>query len=322
MTGAPERVDVVVVGGGPAGLSAALTIVRSGLTVRVLDANRPRHAATLLSHGFLTRDGIPPSELRRIGREQLEEYADAAVSFAAVASVDDAGDGEGFRVRATGVRGEPDVDLHADRVFVATGLREVLPRVPGLRAYYGTALHSCFSCDAYEKRGLDLALIGTDDGIVDRALLIASVARSVTLFPHDAAVGAEARVVLSEAGVRVVDGQIAALEGDRGGMTGVRVGEELHPLTAGFVVPRFETGLEWLDGVSCDRDGDGLIVVDGLGRASRRGVYAAGEVTRSGPSQLIVAAGEGARAAATLVRDHVLGDAPGGGGLAGGPAVR
>ncbi|SFN50840.1 NAD(P)/FAD-dependent oxidoreductase [Mycetocola miduiensis] len=305
MTGQVD-VDVVVVGGGPAGLSAALNLVRARQRVLVLDGNRPRNAATLHSHGFLTRDGVSPLELRRLGREEVASYDDAEVQFALVNGIS-AVDG-GFRVTASGVRGAPDRDVTTARVLVAAGLRETLPAITNLRAYYGTALHSCLECDGYEKSGQPLAVIGETDGLVETALLVAVWSDDVIVFTNGSPfVSEEEERMLADRGIRVERRVVSEVVGERGELTGLLLEDgEVVPRTAGFVRPRWTAALEYLAGLGADTDDDGLLIVDAAGRSSVPGLYAAGDITPPGPEQLIVAAGEGAQVSATILRDMVF----------------
>ena len=128
---------VAIIGGGPAGLSAGLQLVRANRRIAILDSNRPRHSATLRSHGFLTRDGVPPLELRKLGREEFEAYPTARFAQAMTREITPLSraealavgfpDGIGFRVRGTGLRGSGDVEFVARRVLIAAGLTEDLP---------------------------------------------------------------------------------------------------------------------------------------------------------------------------------------------------
>ena len=297
-------VDVVVVGAGPAGLSAALNLVRAKRTVLLVDANRPRNAATLRSHGFLTRDGVSPLELRKLGRAEVEGYPEATVVQAVVDRV--VPDGSGWVVHGTW-RGN-EVTAIARAVVVATGLREEFPALPMLRAFYGTAVHSCVECDAYEKAGQPLAFICETSDVVERALVIAAWTDDLVVYTNGADVlDAEGRRRLSSAGVRVDERPVADLVGDRSGMTGVRLTDgHVEPRTGGFVRPTWHVDLDWLD-APVERDDEGLVVVDRVGRTGVAGLYAVGEVTPPGPEQLIVAAGHGAVTAAAVHRDLVGG---------------
>lgn len=301
-----EQVDVVVVGGGPAGLSAALNLVRARQRVLVLDGNRPRNAATLHSHGFLTRDGVSPLELRRMGRDEVSSYDDAEVQFALVNGVA-AADG-GFRVTASGVRGAPDRDVTTTRVLVAAGLRETLPAITNLRAYYGTALHSCFECDGYEKAGQPLAVIGETGDLVETALLVGVWSDDVIVFTNGASiVSTEEERMLAARGIRVERRGVSEVVGERGELTGLLLDDgDVVARTAGFVRPRWTAALDYLDGLGAATDEDGLLIVDPAGRTSVPGLYAAGDITPPGPEQLIVAAGEGAQVSATILRDTVF----------------
>ena len=302
----PDRstVDVVVIGAGPAGLSAALNLVRAKRSVLLLDANRPRNAATLRSHGFLTRDGVSPLELRKLGRAEVEGYDEATVVQAVVDRL--ARDDDRWTVH--GAWRGTELEATARAVVVATGLREEFPDLPMLRAFYGTAVHSCVECDAYEKAGEPLAFIGETADVVDRALLVAAWTDDLVLYTNGVApLDDTGRQRLADAGVRVDERPVADLEGDRSGMTGVRLADgHVEPRTGGFVRPRWHADLDWL-AVDVERDAEGLLVVDRSGRTSVAGLYAVGDVTPPGPEQLIVAAGHGAVTAAAVHRDLVGG---------------
>ena len=325
--------DVAVIGAGPAGLSAALNLVRAKRTVLLVDANRPRNAATLRSHGFLTRDGISPLELRKLGRTEVEGYPEATVVQSVVDLVAPDADTDTWRVHGSW-RGT-ELEARARTVVVATGLREEFPALPMLRAFYGTAVHSCVECDAYDKAGQPLAFICETDDVVDRALLIASWTDDLIVYTNGVAPLDDAgRARLASAGVVVDERLVEDLEGDRSGMTGVRLADgHVEPRTGGFVRPVWHADLDWLrtSATTCtsatsatsgntaangdtpgaleglQRDRQGLLVVDRVGRTSVPGLYAVGDVTPPGPEQLIVAAGHGAATAAAVHRDLVGG---------------
>ncbi|MBO9041198.1 NAD(P)/FAD-dependent oxidoreductase [Curtobacterium flaccumfaciens] len=313
--------DVAVIGAGPAGLSAALNLVRAKRTVLLVDANRPRNAATLRSHGFLTRDGISPLELRKLGRTEVEGYPEATVVQSVVDLVAPDAGTDTWRVHGSW-RGT-ELEARARTVVVATGLREEFPSLPMLRAFYGTAVHSCVECDAYDKAGQPLAFICETDDLVDRALLIAAWTDDLIVYTNGVApLDAPGRARLSAAGVVVDERVVEDLEGDRSGMTGVRLADgHVEPRTGGFVRPVWHADLDWLRAsASADaaadtpepleglqRDTQGLLVVDRVGRTSVPGLYAVGDVTPPGPEQLIVAAGHGAVTAAAVHRDLVGG---------------
>lgn len=296
--------DALIVGGGPAGLSAALNLGRSLMRVLLVDADRPRNAATLNSHGFLTRDGVPPHELRRLARAELDAYPLVEVrSRVRVHSV--RRDGAGFAA-GIGRRG-PDTTVTTRAVLLATGLRETLPDVPNLRGFYGMSLFSCTACDAWELQGRRLALIGETADLADRARLIARWTPSLTVFTNgtDAVTGAEEQE-LRGAGATVRRARIAELVGDRGVTEAVRLDDgEVVPIEGGFVRPEWSSDLSFLDGMVPAVDEHGHVLVDRDGRTDVDGLYAAGDAAAPGPQQLIVAAGAGAQAARTIVRDAV-----------------
>lgn len=299
-------VDVVVVGGGPAGLSAALNLARARTSVLLVDAGRPRNAATLRSHGFLTRDGIAPIELRKLGRAELEAYPDVRiVERAPVTRVfrDEAGFVIALGGRAAAALGE----VRTRAVVLATGLRETLPEIPSLRSFYGITLFSCAACDAWDLRDRPLALIGETPDLASRARLLARWTPHLTVFTNGtAAVDAVDEAELVASGISVDRRVIADLEGERGRVAAVRLADGARvEIDGGFVRPVWDAPLDVVADLAPERDAEGHLVTDRSGRTSVAGLYAAGDVAAPGPQQLIVAAGQGARVAAVLVHDLV-----------------
>ncbi|GAB3120914.1 NAD(P)/FAD-dependent oxidoreductase [Glaciibacter psychrotolerans] len=315
-----DQYDVVIIGAGPAGLAAGLSLVRARRRTLMIDSNRPRNAATLRSHGFITRDGVSPLELRKIGRGEFEGYPAAqfhtALALSVTATNVDEISGDlsfhesRFRVVTRGLRGEASRDVSARTVLIATGLLETLPALPSIRAWYGTNVHSCIDCDGYEKADAALALIGESDDLAERALLISQWTSDLIVFTN--AVGtvtAADEAALLRRGIRVDRRPIADVVGERGAMTGVLLADgEVIAREGGFVRPGWAPAIDYLDASvlgQLERDRDGLVVVDDQGRTSIAGLYAAGDSTPPGAEQLMVAAGLGARAAAAINRDLI-----------------
>jgi thioredoxin reductase len=296
--------DVLVVGGGPAGLSAALNLARARASVVVVDTGRPRNAATLRSHGFLTRDGISPIELRKLAREELRAYDGVRIlDRSAVARIET--DAAGFRATLSGRTAAASPVLTARTVVVATGLRETLPDVPNLRSFYGMSVFSCAACDGWEVQDEPIALIGETPDLADRARLLTRWTSQLTVCTNGAAVVDPAdEAELAASGVSVERRAIADLEGERGQVSAVRFADGAGlEVAGGFVRPTWHAAHDFLDPLSPACDADGHLVTDRSGRTSVPGLYAAGDAAAPGPQQLIVAAGQGARVAAVLVQD-------------------
>ncbi len=297
-------VDVVVIGAGPAGLAAALGLARQQRTVALLDSNRPRHAATLRSHGFITRDGSSPLELRTLGREEVLRYPTVTHERTLVRQVA-AIDG-GFVVQAEQPGSRAESETRARAVLIATGLSETLPASPLVRPWYGTSLHSCMDCDGYDKRGQALALIGETDDLVDRARVIRRHTDDLAVFTNGSdAVDAAGEAALAEHGIALERSPIVAIEGDRDGMRAIVLDDgSRSERSGGFVRPWWHPQLEFAEALGLETDEDGLVIVDRTQRSSVEGVYAAGDIT-PGFRQLAVAAGAGTIAASVINRDLI-----------------
>jgi thioredoxin reductase len=310
-TGPSDLVDCVVIGGGPAGLSAALNLARAVATVALVDTGRPRNAATLRSHGYLSRDGIPPHELRKLGVAELREYPHIRIhERTTVRHITRAERASHPFVVDVSSRAPGDAQrLAARTVLLATGLRETLPEVQGLRSFYGMSVFSCVACDGWELRDRPLALIGETSDLFYRAVHLSRWTAELTVFTNGvAALTRDQEVVLDGRGIRVVRTPIAALDGHRGQLATVRLVDGTSvTVDGGFVRPVWDAPLAFLAEDQPSTDADGFIVADADGRTSIPGLYAAGDLVAPGPQQLIVAAGAGARTAAAIVADLVTG---------------
>jgi thioredoxin reductase len=292
-----KECDVVVVGGGAAGLSAALVLVRARRSVVVVDAGAPRNAPAAHLHGFLSRDGMPPRELLAAGRAEVSGYGGRLIDDTVVAIE------PGFQVRlASGAH------LRTRRILVATGLRDELPDLPGVRERWGRDLLHCPYCHGYEVRDQPLGVLGGAPEAVQHALLIRQWSPDVTLFPHTNALTPEQREHLSALGIRIVDGTIARLVVDNDQLQGVELdGGLVVARTAVFVRPRFVPNAELLTGLGCAVDAHGWVVHDPVGRTSVAGVWVAGNVGNP-RAQVVTAAGEGSAAAIAVNADLVADD--------------
>ncbi|WSW11330.1 FAD-dependent oxidoreductase (plasmid) [Streptomyces sp. NBC_01005] len=212
--------DVVVVGAGAAGLSAALVLARARRRVAVVDAGGPRNAPAAHMHGFLSRDGMSPADLLAVGRAEVAGYG-VGLFESHVDQID-----PGFSVRLDG-----GAVLGARRVVVATGLWDELPAIPGARERWGKDLLFCPYCHAYEVRDQPIGVLGTHPGAVRHALLLRQWSHDVVFFAHTLDLGAEEREQLAARGIVVAEGTVKrpVTDGDR--LRGVE-------LVEGHVVPR------------------------------------------------------------------------------------
>ncbi|MPZ86023.1 MAG: FAD-binding protein [Actinophytocola sp.] len=288
--------DVVIVGGGPAGLSAALVLGRARQRVAVVDAGEPRNARAAESHGFLTRDGVAPAELLRIGREEVRGYGVELVEDRVVAAA------PGFRVAlASGAT------LEARRLLVTTGLRDELPDIPGMAELWGGDVHVCPYCHGYEVRDRPLGIVADGPMGVLKALLVRQWSEDVVLFPGDYVPTPEEDARLAARSVPVEPGKITRLVVEDGALTGVELGDgRMVPRAAVFTNPTNVATDTMLRDLGCEVDDQGIVRVDAAGRTTVPGVWAAGNVVDP-HAQLITAAGAGSRTAGMLNNELVLG---------------
>jgi len=289
--------DVVIVGGGAAGLSAALVLGRARRRVAVVDAGAPRNAPAAHMQGFLSRDGMPPADFLEVGREEVTGYGVEIVA-GTVTGIE-----PGFVVHLADGQ-----TLAARRVLVTTGIGDDLPDILGVRERWGRDLLHCPYCHGWEVRDQPLGVLHTHPAAVQHALLIRQWSDDVVLFAHTAEVSAADRATLAGRGIRVVDGEVDRLVVDGDHLTGVALTDgRVLARSAVFVRPRnvpHPDGL--LAGLGVAVDADGFPVVDRDGRTSVPGVFAAGNVVD--PRGSVIAAAGAASSAAMAVNADLVAD--------------
>ncbi|GAA4792436.1 NAD(P)/FAD-dependent oxidoreductase [Streptomyces ziwulingensis] len=304
--GSDETYEVIVVGGGAAGLSAALTLGRARRRTLVVDAGEPRNAPAAHMQGYLTRDGMSPAEFLARGREEIASYGVDLVRDRAVAVT------RGERGFAVGLAGGRTV--YARRLVVTTGLKDELPQVPGVAERFGRDVVHCPFCHGWEVRDERFGVLAAGPMSVHQALMVTGWSKDVTLFLHtvdESELSDQDLRRLAAAQVKVVPGEVAGLVVEDDRITGVRLTDgTVHSRSVVFVAPRAlpRTALLESLGVELAETPFGAYpVVDPTGLTSVPGVYTAGNAMGFA-EQVVHAVSGGYRAASAIVGDLIMSD--------------
>lgn len=290
--------DVVVIGGGPAGMSAALSSGRGKNQVMLIDEEKPRNAVTKHTHGFLTNDGVSPSTFRERGRADLLNYPNINIKKDRVTSIEP-NEEESFVIHTQAGK-----KFVSHKIILTTGLKETLPNVERIQEYYGKSIFSCPFCDGWEMKDQALILIienaeffhsikllknWTDDLIV--------ATNGYHLFNN------EQKQAIRRNHIRLIEEKIDQLKGENGQLNAVtfKDGTEIKR-TGGFCGTHLENRNLLFKKLGLETDDAGYVLTDRMGKTNIKGIYAAGEIT--GPSQLIVSAGQGHMAGIGTIMDN------------------
>jgi thioredoxin reductase len=303
-----EQYDVVVVGGGAAGLSGALALSRARRSVLVVDDGAPRNARAGHVHNYLGREGATPAELVATGRAEVAGYGGQFVD-GRVTGAERVGDG--FRVVLDDGR-----SVRARRLLVTTGLVDELPDVPGVAELFGSDVLHCPYCHGWEVRDKPIGVLGGPMA-VHQALMWRQWSADVTLFQHTGPEPTdEEREQLAARGIAVVTGVVEALEVTGGRLTGVRLaGGDAVPREALVVAPRFTARAQVLTALGLEtvpQEMNGHVVgsyvpSDPTGATAVPGVWVAGNVADL-RAQVISSAAAGLNTAAMLNADLIADD--------------
>lgn len=286
--------DAIIVGGGPAGLSAALVLGRCRRRVCLFDSGHPRNERAHGAHAVFTRDGTPPHELRRLGRSQLEPY-DVTIHDDEVTTIERQEDSFVARTRGGLV-------VEGRRLLLATGMRDKIPDRPGFAELFGKGVYVCPYCDGWENRDRRLAAYAPADCAADTALALLTWSRDVVLFTAgEKKIDDSDRARLARNGIPVVDeADIASLEGNHGKLgaviltSGARIERDALFLHLGE-----EQAAPFAERLGCEITENGTVRTGKGERAGGPGVFVAGDASHD--LQLVpIALAEGVKAACAI----------------------
>ncbi|MBA3418026.1 MAG: NAD(P)/FAD-dependent oxidoreductase [Geodermatophilaceae bacterium] len=311
--------DVVVVGGGAAGLSAALALGRARRTVLVVDAGAPRNATAGHVHNYLARDGVKPADLLAAGRAEVAGYGGHVITGTVASAehldgseAENPADGARFRVVLADGR-----SVRARRLLVTTGLVDELPDVPGLAERWGRDVLHCPYCHGWEVRDQAIGVLATGPFGVHGALLFRQWSPDIALFLHTAPAPSEEQTEqLTARGIAVIEGEVAALEVVDDQLTGVRLRSgDVIPRQAVVVAPRFTARADVLTTLGLEATEQQVyghvigshIAADAAGATAVPGVWVAGNVADL-LAQVIGAAAAGLNTGAAINADLIAED--------------
>jgi len=294
--------DVIIIGGGSGGLSAALTLVRAGRRVLVLDAGAPRNRVSGHMHAVLGHDGKPPLQLLVEGRAEIERHGGVIRSASVVETVAVEG---GFAAECA-----DGAIIRSRALIVATGLEDRLPHIEGLRERWGSGVAVCPYCDGYEVRDGRIGVLATGAGSTFQAQLLRQWSPSIIYLENGVVTpSGESTVGLAARGIETVDGAVARVVSAQGRVSGVELADGTWvPLDAIFTTPRFEPHDEPLRQLAAERKEYPLgsfVAVDAAGRTSVPGLWAVGNVVDATAS-VSVTIGAGALTGGMLNHDLVM----------------
>lgn len=287
--------DCAIIGGGPAGLNAALVLGRSRRSVAIFDNNQPRNAVTHASHGFLTRDGVSPTEFRKIAYEEVLHYPLVEHHQAKVKDIRKLG--VGFQIITE--NSEP---MQSRKLLITTGLKEVYPAIPGFSAMYGKSLFNCPYCDGWELRDRPLIVLSETPKVYHLAKLLYNWSHDLVVCTNGRNILTdEQQQVLASRNIKVTEQTVASFHGSEGELQQVEFTDGTRiDRTGGFVTPQLLPQADFREGLGYKVTELGGIQTDESRKSSVPSLFAAGEATSANPSHLIVAAAAGSMAAVSI----------------------
>ena len=289
--------DCIVIGGGPAGLSASLTLGRARRVIALFDDETNRNRVTQASHGFITRDGIKPQEFKELGLKELEHYP--SILYFRETVTDIMKIDEVFIVKTTNGQ-----EFITEKILLATGIQEEFS-IPSIRDFYGKSLFSCPYCDGWEQRDKPLVVIAEkEEHILHLTKLIYNWSQDLVVLTNGVQLSQEGMAQLQKHKIKVIMDKVKQLIGHNGYLQAIEfvTGESIRR-SGGFVAPTYYRPNEFAKKLGCEMDENGKVITDGLGRTSQKNIYIAGETEKSRPTSLLISAAKGNKAAASVNGD-------------------
>lgn len=294
-----ELLDCAIIGAGPAGLNASLVLGRARRKVALFDNGTNRNRVTQESHGFLTRDGIKPAEFKEISLNELKNYPSVRYYENTVSKITKQSNGW-FTITTL-----ENTEYVAEKIILATGIKEKFPSIPNIKQYYGKSLFSCPYCDGWELKDQPLIIISeTEEHALHMGKLVYNWSKDLVIATNGHELSKPTLNELQRKNITVMIESIQNLHGHDGYLKKVEFnsGREIERF-GGFIVSSFIRPNQFAEQLGCELQENGAIVTDNTVRTSQKNIYTAGETTKLGHSSLIIAASEGNKAAIAVNSD-------------------
>lgn len=287
--------DCIIIGSGPAGLSAGLVLGRANLNVLIIDDAQPRNKVVSESHGFITNDSISPVEIRKKASNELIKYptiqkkADTVIDITSHIT---------FTVKTkTG-------EYHAKRIIIATGLKEILPEINGLKELYGKIWFNCPFCDGWEMKDKSLGIIAENTDLsLHLTKMVFHWNKHISLFTNGNTLSNDIRTSLRKNHIPFYEQRIKAIKTKDLQCTIYLEDQKKVSVDGGFLMPQFTLSLDFAKQLNLKLNELGRIETDEFGRTSQKNIYAAGDINSAFAEQLVHAASFGSKVAAEIVKE-------------------
>lgn len=294
--------DCIIIGGGPSGLSAGLTLGRARRNIALMDDGTNRNRVTQASHEFITRDGIKPQAFKDIALKELVSYPSVSYLNATVTEIIKDIGNERFTVKTSTSQ-----EFVSEKIILATGVQEIFT-IPSIRKFYGKSLFSCPYCDGWEQKDKPLVVMAEkEEHVLHLTKLIYNWSQDLVVLTNGAHLSKEGKMELQKHNIKVISEKIKDLIGNDGYLQKIEFESGATIIrSGGFVAPSYYRPNQFAEKLGCDIDVDGKVITDGVGRTTQKNVYIAGETERSKPSTLMISAAKGNKAAVSVNTDLTM----------------
>lgn len=295
--------DCVIIGAGPAGMSAALILGRARRNIAIFDDGTNRNRVSHESHGFITRDGISPQMFKELGMDDLMKYTNISCFKARVTNIEKARGERGLLL----VKTKHHDEYLTQKLIIATGVQEVIP-IPNARLYYGKSLFSCPYCDGWELRDQALIVIAhTEAQVLHMGKLVYNWSKDLVIATNGAAVSEKITEDFQRRNISIITEPIKRLLGENGYLQQVefKSGQRITR-TGGFIVPSYYRSNQFVEQLGLEVHPNGVVATDGFGRTTCKNVYVAGEAEKAGASTVVLSAADGSRTGVAVNTDLVM----------------
>lgn len=296
-----KQFECAIIGGGAAGLNAGLYLGLSLRNIVIFDNGTNRNRVTKKSHGFLTRDGVTPSEFKSLAIQEIQSYENVKCVNHSVENISKLESGK-FLIHT-----ENEGRFEVSKIILSSGIREVFPNNINVSEFYGKSMYSCPYCDGWEMKHQPLIVIAeNEDHAVHLGKLVYNWSKDIIITSNGNSVKSSTIELFKIKGIEFIETRIKKLHGNNGILEAVEFDSGVViERTGGFISPKFNRTNDFAEKLECEMNENNHIVVDDFGRTSQPNIYVAGEYKNLQSTSLVISAAEGCKVAIAVNMDLI-----------------